>query len=321
VRRVRRAQRGLPLLQDPLGAHHRPQPAAAQAGGGGRHGGLRAASLRGTARTGQRGGRGGGGGSGGSGGAAAAANADASDDDDDDSNDGEPQLMPRAGERFFFRYSLSPKARDARPDVPQGWGEQQLLFVFRVPDSGGPLEPWVVVGPSVRLQQAGKSGRGVYAWRKGGFTVGQLVGVYVGFVVGACTDPRVAVWRGECPERQHPFDALLDIGGSTVSGKHSPFDGPPGLGTRLGDGREVFPASEVGWPGMFAHLMNDARGLPGAAVNVCVTDPDGVVQAVRRIPRFNERKPLATNACSELFWSYGEGFWEWPQAAGAEPWV
>jgi hypothetical protein len=58
--------------------------------------------------------------------------------------------------------------------------------------------------------------------------------------------------------------------------------------------REAEQAACVSWPGMFAHLMNEARD-EGSEHNVCVTEPDGVVVAT---------KAIATG--TELLWEYNE---------------
>ncbi|GBF97464.1 hypothetical protein Rsub_10387 [Raphidocelis subcapitata] len=214
--------------------------------------------------------------------------------------------VPRGDESFHFYYGLTTDATAATAAVPPAWGEEQLLFVFR--DRGpGAREPWVVVGPSEALRRAGLCGRGVYAWRAGGFTKGQRIGVYAGFVIGPCEEPRVEQWRAQ--QAQDYWDALIDIAGHTISGKHSPFDAFGELHATLSDGRVLYPEAQVSWPGMFAHLMNDAHSIPGAGANVRVTDPDGVVQAVSAIPPFDPAKQLAANAASELLWPYGTAFW------------
>jgi hypothetical protein len=241
--------------------------------------------------------------------------ASSSSDDSSGGDDG-PLPTPRNGEAFLFCYSLTTDAATATPVVPEGWRDDQLLFVFRMmpnsdgtgPGSSWAAVPWAVVGPSAALAKKGLRGRGVYAWGAGVHR-GQLIGVYVGDVLGPAADARIAAAVAALPDAQHPYDALVEIAGHVVSGKHNPFvffD----LRASLASGSVLYPRAEVEWPGMFAHLMNDPRGLPGAAVNVCVTDPDGVVVAARDVPPFYPERPLEANAASELLWSYGDDFWK-----------
>ena len=91
--------------------------------------------------------------------------------DDDD----EPMLLFRTGVGVLFRYSLSADAATTAAEVPQQWGEKQLLSVFRLlPD--GARAPWVVIGPSAGLAKKGQRGTGVYAWGAAGFWHGPARG-------------------------------------------------------------------------------------------------------------------------------------------------
>jgi hypothetical protein len=219
---------------------------------------------------------------------------------------GEADLLPRRGERFHFLYSLQTDPSRATAAVPGEWDDDRLLFVFRVrPD--GAAEPWVVVGPSAAMAGKGERGRGVYAWGAG-FRRGALVGVYVGKVLGLRASARVGEFLASTPQR-HPFDALMVIDDHLVSGKHDPHEFNELFATFETSGRVLYPRAEVRHPGVFAHLMNDARGVAGAFCNVRVVDPDGVVEAFEDVPPFDVTKSWKANLASELLWTYGPQYW------------
>ncbi|WIA12204.1 hypothetical protein OEZ85_012273 [Tetradesmus obliquus] len=66
-----------------------------------------------------------------------------------------------------------------------------------------------------------------------------------------------------------------------VDGRRSPH-ALGNIRARLNSGDVLFPLEEVGWPGMFAHLMNDPRPTGYANVHVC--EPHGVVCALKQRP-------------------------------------
>lgn len=229
-----------------------------------------------------------------------------------------------AGERValgdstaIFYYSFDPDPSTASPAVPAG-ADKRRLYVFREfqgPGPGAVPEPWVVVDESAALARRGLSGRGVYAWWEW-FAEGDTVGVYVGEVLGGEDRAGVSAYVRSLPPHQPPADAFVNIRGHVVSGRQDPFTRGD-LRARCDDGGLLFDPRRVGWPGMFAHLINDAHLVPGCSCNVRVTEPDGVVQALRSVPPFVVGLSAGENVESELLRDYGEGFWRLaPQAAG-----
>lgn len=212
--------------------------------------------------------------------------------------------LPRGDEAFKFKYSLVPDPATATVAVPHV-APGSCLYVFRV-HSSGVLDPWVVVGPSAALQLVGVEGLGVYGWSDR-FVQDMAVGVYVGSVLGATQHPNVQRLCTSEPHSVAPWDTLIELQGHLISGRHSPY-----TERRLDawvNGTVLFPEEHVDWPGMHAHLMNDAHRIRGCHNNVQVTQPDGVVQALCSIPPFDTRLALCENIASELLWDYGDTFW------------
>jgi len=210
---------------------------------------------------------------------------------------------PRGDSTWIFEWSTSSDGScHASTDLP-GTGR---AYGFRVLPSGERVL-WCVADESAALKSKGVEGRGLYAARD--FTAGEVIGLYVGEVLGLVGDMTVHNVVEQLPE-SHPYDAILAIDKYYVDGKSSPFKYGE---LRAGSGGGVlFPQSHVSYPGMAAYLMNDAhgctRGLFGA--NVEVTDPHGVVRCiVEAVPAFNISKPFHENPASELLWLYGERYW------------
>lgn len=109
------------------------------------------------------------------------------------------------------------------------------------------------------------------------------------------------------PEEQH--DSIITIrtaaGGVLVDGKQTPFHPVYGniCANVPGTDELLFPAAELNWPGMCAHLMNSITNT-GRRPNVSVTSPDGVVITTRDIPLWDDAKDFRGNAESELLWNY-----------------
>jgi hypothetical protein len=173
-------------------------------------------------------------------------------------------------------------------------------------------QPWVVVDKScARLAAAPETdlGYGVFAWRR--FRKYEVIGIYCGRVLGKPS--AVNQYLEQLPQSGE-FDATIVISKHVVSGKHSPYGDvgsnlPTVIAVGSSGGRVLYDRQYVSWPGMFAHLVNDAYGVRGGCYNVQVTEPDGVMQAICDID--DVYFPCATagaNAAAELFWSYGRNF-------------
>jgi len=63
------------------------------------------------------------------------------------------------------------------------------------------------------------------------------------------------------------FDALIEIGGVYVDDKSNPWGGYGHLRALHGKGHVLFQGSVLSYPGICAHLMNDAVNCFGVAPN------------------------------------------------------
>ena len=174
--------------------------------------------------------------------------------------------------------------------------------------TGGPFlyarVQWVVVDYSHAMVDRKQLGLGVFAWRT--FKVGDFGGIYNGRYVGP-ESQLVDEILAEKPD-EGDYNATVVVDGHVISGKHSP---PQDLSVVVpagrGKGRVLFDIERVSWPGMFAHLINDARGT-GKQNNLTVTDPHAIVLVIADIDQIYHPYKGAENAAAELFWSYG-GFY------------
>lgn len=103
------------------------------------------------------------------------------------------------------------------------------------------------------------------------------------------------------PEEQ--FNSIITIstahGKVLLDGKNSPFMYGDLLTNIPGTTDLLFPADELNWPGMCAHLMNCITKT-GRRPNVVVTSPHGVVMTTQDIPLWDDDKDFRDNIESEL---------------------
>jgi hypothetical protein len=144
--------------------------------------------------------------------------------------------------------------------------------------------PWVVwdcAGPGM--------GVGVYSWRR--FKRGDIIGVYTGNVLSQAQ-------LAALPDDSRT-DAITTIGGHLVDGKHPPRTDYDGL------------------LNLNLNLLNGAERKGSRTINVQVTDPIGVLQAMceisdvydpRSVATAEEAERAASNRRSQLFWWYGETY-------------
>lgn len=187
-----------------------------------------------------------------------------------------------------------------------GDGDFNVYYVDR---TSGELEPFACV----RDSSIPGAGKGVFACKD--MTCGECVGRYVGEVVG---------WKGcEADLPDEPYLLSLLVAKTcerewhvVVRGDRPPQDREgqcDRLGIRRPALRNEYP-SIGGWPGMFAHLMNDAAGsndfVDHGLVNNCSVSEFGHVWATTDIKgsTFDRVKPH-----SELLWPYGKEYWDRPE--------
>lgn len=214
-------------------------------------------------------------------------------------------LAEALGQDGTFEFDHQPPGLDPGLCVRLEGGRpvKGTLLVSRV--SAGQRVDWVHVKPA---PQHGDRQYSVHAARA--FRAGDAVGVYVGRVV-ARADEEAAKFLADLPN-EHPHNAVLTLGCVLIDGKqpHDPWGAhiagrvkPKTMSERHPSTNKQLvvnapswakyadQAERVPWPGMFAHLMNEARR--GVTHNVCVTEPDGVVVAACDIP-----------VGTELLWKY-----------------
>ena len=228
----------------------------------------------------------------------------------------------RAGENSAKERAFDPLAQsvDARIDSAGEWAVMPLLtdelpFVTEADRNSerwrvvlklhqGSYTPWVLVGPSAFLAQAGLNGDGLYAMhnfrgkRSRGLTdsEGDTIGSYSGEILaGPYADPDSAEADGEGSEAaQRGKDALLWVkrkgGWLLVDGSQG---GPP-----------------------FLHKMNDARGPR----NNVTFKPSGLAVAHRSVPAADlaGAQHLQHLAPAELLVAYGNAFWRLHSNLGSE---
>ena len=160
---------------------------------------------------------------------------------------------------------------------------------------------WVLVRDSAAMARAGARGKGLYAARP--FRKGDFIGRYVGKILGKPRDPQVA---SRVNHLSHTLDgdAIVTIKGFYVDGR-SPVQSNATQEARFGT--VVFSQPEWTWPGVYAHIANDATGT--GLRNNCLVTPGGYLEATKRVPGYNFDMGTHDNATSELLWSYGDGYW------------
>ena len=230
----------------------------------------------------------------------------------EDHQDEEAEYMPiQKGETFLFYFSNDPTLEGCMTEpsylenaVPP-FGDDPV-FVYKIVELS--LVPWVIVAKSAGLLKLKKpiDGWGVYAWHH--FKKDQRFGVYFGKDMGAVGDPIVDKMIEDLPE-QHPYDKILKLSGRYIDAHRAPWSND--YQTRWDNapiGGYLWSFATCSFPGMWAGLVNDARGGCGE-VNAYVCEPHGVMCAKVDIDTiFDPNLTFEQNAESELFWDYGMSF-------------
>jgi hypothetical protein len=198
------------------------------------------------------------------------AGADSATDSGDDADEPDSSSLASQPDGAVFEYE------PADVCVHHGRPLSCPLLVYRTyPATGKPREPWV------EIRQSGVAGAGLGVFAKRAFQEGDFVGVYVGQALSACVG--VSDYIKELPNRQHPFDALIWLGGFVVDGKQPPL-APPCTPASRSAPLWLTKPQRAPYPGMFAHLINSCswRGNHTPA-NVTVWRGDAMVEALVNI--------------------------------------
>jgi hypothetical protein len=193
------------------------------------------------------------------------------------------------------------------------------------------LVPWVVVDRSAALPGE----LGLFAWRK--LVKGQLLGLYIGDVLGP-VDVVGAAFAAIDMQALPEYSTSLEISGHIVSGRHNPYSShslggikgmlpapsraccqggikgmlPTPSAGHSNSSRQLYDPAFASWPGMYAHMANDATALdPKFTNNMWVLDEDALVEATADVGHIYN--PFASdhqqeNWQAELLWGYGERF-------------
>ena len=165
------------------------------------------------------------------------------------------------------------------------------------------------------------AGKGLYACKP--FTKGVPVGTYTGKIL--CMRKAAAAEMSDslclmevtlCTEKMPGFKKTCKIGivDGALPPDDKPFVPPAKLGCKYGP---IYKNGE--WPGMHAHIMNDACGLSMQGENNCLVMGDGSVMTTKEIPSASTDGASPgdrPDPASELMLSYGEAYWgiQTPQA-------
>lgn len=156
--------------------------------------------------------------------------------------------------------------------------------------------PWALVRESVAVRGGGK---GLFAAK--GFHKGDLIGRYVGHILGKPRDVETSVER---LSQTLQGDAITTVNGYYVDGRRKVQENS--VQERL-FGRVVLSQPEWSWPGVHAHIANDAHGT--RRQNNAQVTPGGYMHTTRPVPPYNFAAPHSQNAASEILWPYGTTYW------------
>jgi hypothetical protein len=171
------------------------------------------------------------------------------------------------------------------------------------------------VRPSIALSRNGHGTQwGVYV--HGVMRPGDYGGAYMGHVLGYTEDPAcqtggdywlavessdgymVCLDGSRPPQSEEEQHAVLESSFAACNMTGNP--------DRLPVKRQV---DHQQWPGMWAHLINDARHLQGVDNNMSCRS-DGSMRCTKLIPAHVDGAPDDSNMCAEAFWPYGDEYWD-----------
>lgn len=181
--------------------------------------------------------------------------------------------------------------------------------IYRVAPNGQHVL-WVLVRDSAGLALLKIDGKGLYAGQE--FEDGTCWGRYVGKILGDLDDTFVETLVKDML-KSSKGDALLSVvaagsgivyvidGRQPVQSSQQQFDTFGEIVLRRRDWR---------WPGVYCHFANDAHGMEHAQNN-CQLQSDGrlVINQPGGVPAYRQDLPFTKNLASELFFSYGKGYW------------
>jgi hypothetical protein len=179
-------------------------------------------------------------------------------------------------------------------------GSPHVYRAFRIsqhsPSHDQDGQPWVSVMPSVAVRRGG--GHGLFADRN--FTKGEIVGKYVGRILGKVDDTENQKYVDRLSHAEH--DKIVVINGLFVDGNQPPQSIQD---QKRRFGRVVYQPRE--WPGAYIHMANDSYRT-GLETN-CIMDQDGYLRTTTFVPFYDRDKEHEENVASELLWSYGHDYW------------
>ena len=189
-------------------------------------------------------------------------------------------------ERFYAK----PHSMQFAHFDPLGNGDVNIYRVWF-----GKCIPWLAVRDSLMMQHhLQQKGKGLYALRD--FQQGEYIGRYSG---------RLVAHEQDAASLSNSSDKLLTMLGVVVDGAQplqSPAEQLADFGVVLLDPKD--------WPdpGMYHFVANDARNTP--MKNNSLVDLEGFMVMTEHVKAvYNDEAPPYKNAESELFWSYGDAYW------------
>lgn len=160
---------------------------------------------------------------------------------------------------------------------------------------------WALVRDSALLASIGARGKGLFAAQS--FSKGECIGRYVGKILGKVDNPDVMT---QVDRLSHTLDgdAIVDVKGYFVNGR-ARVQANAEQQERFGT--VIFRQPQWKWPGVYAHICNDAAGT--TLRNNCRVTVGGYLETTRSIPGFDFLRDAAQNGASELLWDYGTQYW------------
>jgi len=198
-------------------------------------------------------------------------------------------------------YQIEPRPRMIFRHVHVGDGDIDIY------DATGPVAYTTPVVACVRDSQV--AGKGLYTCRD--LAPGDVIGRYTGEIVG---------WRGDPVVEKRDSRCLIDITVFTSRDMGTRWqcvvDGSRPVqpyadqrrALRLTYDRSACLFDEREWPGVHAHMINDAEGAVRRGANNCRIEEDGWVFATAHVPGC-DATAARPDPRSELLWAYGADYW------------